>query len=299
MENNCDYVSSRGILKSCDIYSANPNSSISQLTHYDFSKCKQGSIIYICSTALYKFKNILPLLPCKIILITGDADQTCWKDLFETQDDFLTFIESEKIIHWFSQNCTAVHPKITQIPIGMDYHTMSKHYPKWGPKLLPLEQEQILKTIPKQPFWKRIIKGYSNFHFFTNTKYGYDRINAIKCLPANTVYYEPSHLLRESSWLNQSKYAFVISPHGNGLDCHRTWEALLLGCIPIVKTSELDPLYTELPVLIVKDWSEVNLTLLHDTIDHFRPMTFNYSKLLLSYWVNIIQQYVPVHNLLK
>ena len=34
-------------------------------------------------------------------------------------------------------------------------------------------------------------------------------------------------------------FAFVASPSGNGLDCHRTWEALLLRSIPIVKVSVL------------------------------------------------------------
>jgi hypothetical protein len=297
MENNCEYVSSRGILKSCDIYSQKPMSSITQLIHYNFTPYKNGSIIYICSSALYQFKLVvLPLLPYKIILVTGDCDLTCAYDLFQTHADFLTFIENDKIIHWFSQNCTVLHPKLTQIPIGMDYHTMTTYYPKWGPKLMPLEQEQILKTIPRQPFWERIVKGYSNFHFFTTTKYGKDRINAIQCLSKDIVDYEPTHLLRESSWRNQVKYAFVISPHGNGLDCHRTWEALLLGCIPIVKMSALDTLYTQLPVLIVKDWADVTLLLLHEILAQFKAMTFNYSKLTLSYWVNKIQQCVPVHN---
>jgi hypothetical protein len=58
------------------------------------------------------------------------------------------------------------------------------------------------------------------------------------------------------SFTNQIKYAFVISPHGNGLDCHRTWEALCLGCIVIVKKSPIDTLYTDLPVLIIDNWSD-------------------------------------------
>ena len=31
-----------------------------------------------------------------------------------------------------------------------------------------------------------------------------------------------------------AKYQYVLSPPGHGLDCHRTWEAMLLGAIPIV-----------------------------------------------------------------
>ena len=45
-----------------------------------------------------------------------------------------------------------------------------------------------------------------------------------------------------------------MSPQGNGLDCHRTWEALILKTIPIVRTSSLDPLYEGLPVVVVHEW---------------------------------------------
>jgi len=35
-------------------------------------------------------------------------------------------------------------------------------------------------------------------------------------------------------WLTFSKYKFVLSPHGNGFDCGRTWEIMLLGSIPVI-----------------------------------------------------------------
>ena len=50
---------------------------------------------------------------------------------------------------------------------------------------------------------------------------------------------------------------FVISPDGNGLDTHATWEALLAGCIPIVPKSPLDPLFEVLPVWLIESWSDV------------------------------------------
>ena len=95
-----------------------------------------------------------------------------------------------------------------------------------------------------------------------NTKYGYDRVDAYNQVPKELVYYEKNHIKRLNTWENQSKYAFVLSPHGNGLDCHRTWEALCLGCIPIVKTSAIDYLYEDLPVLIVKEWFDITKEIL-------------------------------------
>jgi hypothetical protein len=307
MENECKYVCSRGILKSCDIFSARPISSIRQLIGYDFSKCNdakckeahgseahgsetKGQTLYICSSALPQFINVLfPIFPYKIILVTGDCDETCWTDLFDSYEAFKTFIDNDKIIHWFSQNCIMSHKKLTRIPIGLDYHTMTNGPTKWGPALKPVDQETILNNIQRVPFWERTYKCYSNFHFFTTTKYGYDRVDAIKEIPSKLVYYEPTHIIRETSWTKQSKYAFVISPHGGGLDCHRLWEALVLGCIPIVKASGIDALYNDLPVLIVKDWSDITKKLLRETIVNFKTKVFNYDKLLLSYWMNLIR----------
>jgi hypothetical protein len=82
------------------------------------------------------------------------------------------------------------------------------------------------------------------------------------------------------------EYTFVLSPTGIGLDCHRTWEALCLGCIPIVCVKEFKTLFNNLPVLLVNDWKEVTQELLENTIQDFKNRTFNKNKLTLKYWVN-------------
>ena len=51
---------------------------------------------------------------------------------------------------------------------------------------------------------------------------------------------------------------FVLSPPGNGFDCHRTWEAIYLGCIPIVKKAFWPFNHLELPVLVLEDWSDIS-----------------------------------------
>ena len=56
-----------------------------------------------------------------------------------------------------------------------------------------------------------------------------------------------------NTWKKHKNYAFELSPSGNGLDCHRTYEAIILNTIPIVRSNTLDPIYKEhdLPVVIV------------------------------------------------
>jgi hypothetical protein len=189
-----------------------------------------------------------------------------------------------------------MHNKHTKIPIGLDYHTSSYidkgvkgHYVA---KMMPLEYDKLINEIisNRQSFDKRIIKCYSNFHFNmqTDRRYTYDRKDALEKIPKECVYYEKKLVPRKQSFINQLEYAYVISPHGNGLDCHRTWEALVLGCIPIVKSSCLDQLYDELPVLIVEDWSDISQELLEETVKVFKEQKFNYEKLTLKYWMDKI-----------
>ena len=66
MENNCYFVSSRGILKSCDIHSISPKSSCNNDYTYLFEMIKNNKIfdgmsIYVCSDLLkfFTFNNIL------------------------------------------------------------------------------------------------------------------------------------------------------------------------------------------------------------------------------------------------
>ena len=56
---------------------------------------------------------------------------------------------------------------------------------------------------------------------------------------------------------------FVLSPPGNGADCHRTWEAIYLGAVPVVLSKFWAFGHLNLPVLILDDWgalkSEIEL----------------------------------------
>lgn len=49
---------------------------------------------------------------------------------------------------------------------------------------------------------------------------------------------------------------FTVSPPGNGLDCHRTWEAIYAGSVPIVLRSAWSFADRQLPVLVVDDWEQ-------------------------------------------
>ena len=80
-------------------------------------------------------------------------------------------------------------------------------------------------------------------------------------------------------------YKFVISPEGNGIDCHRHYEAIIAGCIPIIEDNPMvREKYAGLPVLYTKDYSEITneyLTSVYDTMINTR---YDFSKVFLNYY---------------
>ena len=301
-ENNNIYVSSRGLLKSCDYYSYTLISSHTPLVNFPTLETKKNvkniknPSIYICSSAILNFINeLLPLIDYSFILVSGDCDKTVPQEIL-TKYEFNKLLNDTKLIHWFSQNMTIEHHKITKIPIGLDYHTLTSN-PLWGPLCSCYEQEKQLIYYKKKAacFWNRNIYCYANFHFNMDTKFGYDRKDAFKKINKELIYYEENQVPRLTTWNKQINFAFVICPHGGGLDCHRNWEALCLGCIPIVKTSLIDNLYKDLPVLIVDDWSSITIDLLNNTILKFKTklknQEFNMEKIKLEYWIKLINSY--------
>lgn len=80
-------------------------------------------------------------------------------------------------------------------------------------------------------------------------------------------------------------HRFVASPPGNGADCHRTWEALYAGTIPIVLRKAWAFEDRNWPVLVVDSWAEaierlrgdnagLRMQMLADSRDDFFAMDF-------------------------
>lgn len=293
-ENTCKFVSSHGFLKSC-IY-------IPDVSTFQYSVLKNGDIVYtnignvpiFCTALLEKVEP----LNIRIVLVTGDNDCDTPHLKYLSEDKFYALLRSPNIIHWFSINCLSkyAHPKLTMIPYGLDYHSISRQ-PYFGmPQCQPIIQEQQIQAIMSnsKPFWERQLKCFANFHFvisFDWRMYIQDRRDAVRDLPSDVVHYQTHSMPRINTFQQSSEYAFVISPHGNGLDCIRTWESLILGCIVIIRNTGLMDMriFNDLPVWIVNSWSDVTLENMQNVVNMYKEKSFNHDKLTLKYWMDQIR----------
>jgi hypothetical protein len=125
-ERDCQFVSSRGILKSCNVFPAVPVSSVRRVYDHDWQALAAGTIVYVHGSAIKDFCNrILPLLRVPIVLVSGDCDEVMPFEAFPAEREFQAFIEHPCIWHWFAQNLALDHRKCTRLAIGLDYHTLA------------------------------------------------------------------------------------------------------------------------------------------------------------------------------
>lgn len=244
-----------------------------------------GVVIFVDTVASAPFLEIFfPLIKVPFVLISGDSDQANPYD----KKTWETLTSSPLVLHWFVGNYrgppegTSLFSKLSLLPIG------NNQWRRKNPLLMGAYQDGyglLNGTLQRQREKLAERPIIVAFHAGTN-KAIRDPLWDLACKSTSTLasLSDCNSIPPEDFYGRLQSFKFVLSPHGAGLDCFRTWEGLYLGVYPIVKTSTLDPLYVDLPVLIVKDWTDITPELLDSTYAHFQNSKFDFEKLWNGYW---------------
>jgi|694.fasta_scaffold31430_5 hypothetical protein len=200
------------------------------------------------------------------ILIIHNGDE----ELRESEVSIL----KENFSQLYSTNYLGSDDKIEVIPIGIenryinmhgDYSKISREYAKTRDKILV------------------------NFNPFTNEKM---RIPLMKhCLDNAEIFEVKVSIKKENYFSKLGSYRFVLSPPGNGLDCHRTWEAIYCKTIPIVFRNSFPVSFDELPVLIIDQIEDLKNMGLKDMNDLYQKLIKkDDKKAYFKYWENRISK---------
>jgi hypothetical protein len=278
------------------------------MNHPSFEWQDNDRVIWMRGVFVSHFcRHILPNLKKSLVVVIGDGDSSFPSECIDS-NEMNQLIQDERVIHIFAQNCDykGNSDKVTPIPIGIDFHTVAfRQEGIWEERGSPKEQETVLKEIllTLKPTSLRKPSAFVDFHLQDTMRTGFCQ-RFLSCGEDRTIIFNrlrnrleldnaKAPMKRSDLWRTKGEYAFSISPHGNGLDCHRTWEDLVLGCIVIVKTSALDSLYEGLPVVIVKDWDEITESNMAKWLNQYKDAFTNPTyreKLTNGYWINKIKE---------
>ena len=236
---------------------------ISDVSVEDIKKYKK---IFIYTHFVHDFMDkFLDYLNDDTIIMTHNSDNGIY-------EEHRKYLDTKKIIKWFCQNREIPHPKLFSIPIGIANS-------QW-----PHGNQNIFRSIRENDTKKENLV-YKNFKIDTN--YG-ERALCDSITSANGISMSPN-TVQEQYWNNIKKSLFVISPPGNGIDCHRIWESLYLRSVPIIKLvgaqKHAFSQFTHLPILFVNDWNEVTVDFLRSKIQHYIDFNFSdISEIDINFW---------------
>lgn len=247
-------------------------------------------VVFVYSDMVDGFlRRILPHLRQPIVLISHNSDAA-------VEARHLPVLETGAVRHWFAQNAMVRHPRLTALPIGV----ANAQWPHGDATLLSaIAAENATAGADKRP------GVYANFSVATNkavrgplhaalrhkpfvafprvpwtAKLALARLKALargRTFDATRTPLPPAVYLRDLA-----RWRYCVSPPGNGADCHRTWEALYLGCVPVVST--VPPgLLDGLPHVRMDDLAAMTLDGLDAALAAMaRPFAFE--TLRLAYW---------------
>ena len=232
---------------------------------------QRGDSIFVKTTSVADFfLTFFDQIIEPFILVSGGGVGTIDKS-------YVPYLNSDRLVHWFGNHMTLVHPKATPIPLGAVWYNQ-KSATDLQPKYDRLERDFYFrqKLYGKYLNWTSLRDPSREAVFNHFVSQGDCKIS--RALPFKKYLAE----------IENSR--FVISPRGINIDCFRTWESLYLGSIPVVQSYGIDAVYKDLPVIIVDNLTTVTDELLTQEYEHLKTKKFHLEKLDLHYWMAQISE---------
>jgi hypothetical protein len=255
-ESECGFVKDQQRNNNYNVFYYDSNTTVLP----DMSNIKK---IFVNTWTLDKFFNtIFPLLKGQYIFISHNSD-------LGFTERYLGFLNDDRVIKWFSQNVYLVQEKLISLPIGL------------GNQQYPHGNVTLIKHIMETNINKEILV-FKNFDINTNFS---ERSMVDQNTTKNNILMSP-HCNQQDYFVKLAQSMFVISPPGNGVDCHRVWECLYFKTIPVVKRHPCFNQYSDLPILFIDDWNTVTEDFLLANLKQFNVADIQ--QLHLDYWKSLI-----------
>lgn len=265
------YITGMGFRNRChliydEFHKGNP-SSISE----------DGQVVFIKTDLVPMFfRNIMPEIKYAVKIITHNS-------ALGIDKEYTQFLDNPKVITWYGQNANFKHPKLNSIPLGLANL-------RWGHGNV----KQLLEVLEDKQERTHLL--YMNFDIGTNAD---KRSKVFNLFSEKDFVFSADRKSFQEYLRDLSSSKYALSPAGAGIDCHRVWESLAVGTIPIVESCHNISFYKNLPILIVDDWNEITKEWLDAKYVEIKNNS-NIPSLFLDYWIKKIglleKSYKTIHN---
>lgn len=233
-----------------------------------------GSIVFVRTFCLTQFfTKVHRFIKNPYILVTHIDDH-------DIPSGYKNYLKDPKIIAWFSINALMQGcAKLIPIPIGVNQdRSIYKNQKEINNIFYKMRNHQEKKALL-----------YMNFSVKGKTGTVYKERMELHELFKEKCFCTVGEMQPFTEYLEEmARHKFALCPRGAGQDTYRTWEALLVGTIPIVLRSNLNSLYAGLPVLIVDSWSMITEEFLEAKYNELTNKKYSIKKLYSKYWLKKI-----------
>ncbi len=240
----------------------------------DYSLLKGNKKVFVYTHILDDFiQKVWPNMEGKYVIMTHNSDHGI-------HSQHLPLLEDEKLIHMFSQNTHITHPKLTALPIGIA-NSMWPHG-----QVSSIQHLVSLKPEKKERIYVNVSEGTNRAH----------RGKVLDIMYNNPLCdFYPQNRPHKDYLAEMAGYKWVLSPKGNGVDCHRLWECMYAGGIAICDDSVNARAFKEmgLPIILVEDYNDVTLEWLNSQSVSYEGVK---NVLDLNWWKNKINSYFVNEN---
>lgn len=273
-----DILTGESLQQLCSVYCGtkhdlhyNPQIARETNKHLDLdmlnSPWENPSLLFCYNTqSIYLFQSKLGFLTRPFVLVSHNGDENVSRET-----DVSTLVRHPLLLHWFSQNNSIQHPKISILPIGLA-NSMWSH-----------GNRTTFFRVYRQPIHK---PNACYFYFDVSTHP--DRIICKKIVQKKGLHFGIKQSF-DDYVRHLASHRFAIVPTGNGNDTHRMWECYYLRVIPIVLRSPFTERIREqlnLPMIMLNTWDELVMeqyelqypTLFQQLNDHSLCLRMEYWK---------------------
>ena len=230
----------------------------------------EGSVVFCDAWLLEEFlKSVAPKMNPHLTVVSSNGDPSFTVDK-------LGWIPAS-VDHLWVQNCDVVDSRVSALPIGLENARLHTN---------GVVGDFVSLRRGPAPSRNRILWGFSEV---TNPVVRSTARRALeRCAIADRIVAVNSRAYRRKA----AGYRFLASPPGNGLDCHRTWEAFYLRVVPIVLRCVMTERFAALglPLWLVDSYEELAEET-EQTLDaRYRQLAggFSHPALWMDYWKKVI-----------